>query len=222
MRILAVIPARGGSKGLPGKNLRLLAGKPLLVHSVDVARACPWIDEVVVTSDSDEIGKVAREFGAVVVHRPRDLAQDATPMEPVVQHALLSREKEVEPFDAVLLLQPTSPLRSRKDLEESIRLFSKSPCDTLLSVYPFHGYRYHLKEGIVQPMFQTRGNRQDREEEYVENGAIYLTRAELVRSGRLFGERLSAYVMPTSRSVDIDTADDLLLAQALLTSTTHT
>ncbi|MBI4256893.1 acylneuraminate cytidylyltransferase family protein [Candidatus Uhrbacteria bacterium] len=222
MRILAVIPARSGSKGLPGKNLRPLAGKPLVAHSIDVACACSLIDEVLVTSDSTEIGDVARAHGALFLMRPAELAQDATPMEPVVQHALLSREKDVSSFDAVLLLQPTSPLRSLEDVEQSIRLFSDASCGTLLSVYPSHGYRYVLKEGIAQPMFQARGNRQVREAEYVENGAIYLIRSELARTGTIFGDRLSAYIMPASRSIDVDTQDDLLLAQALLNTTTRT
>lgn len=218
MHILAIIPARSGSKGLPGKNLRPLAGKPLIVHSIDVARACPSISEVVVTSDSEEIGNVAISAGAIFVRRPDELAQDATPMEPVVQHALLSREKEVAPFDAVLLLQPTSPLRVLTDIEESIRLFSERPCDTLLSAYPFHGYRYQVKNGAVEPQHETRGNRQNREEEFVENGAIYLARAELVREGKLFGNQLSLSMMPASRSIDIDTIDDLRLVEAILVS----
>lgn len=218
MRILAVIPARSGSKGLPGKNLRLLSGKPLIAHSVELARTCPFIDEVVVTSDSEEIGNVAISAGAIFVRRPDELAHDLTPMEPVLQHALRSREESVAAFDAVLLLQPTSPLRTREDIEQAVTLFSQGEVETVFSAYPFHGYRYQINSGAVQPQYQTRGNRQDREEEYVENGAIYLARADLVRGGKLFGDRLSLSVMPASRSVDIDTIDDLRLAEAILIS----
>ncbi len=217
MRILAIIPARFGSKGLPGKNLRLLAGKPLIVHSIDVARACSSVSEVVVTSDAEEIGNVAISSGAVFVRRPGELAQDTTPMEPVLQHCLLAREKDGPLFDAILLLQPTSPLRTREDIGKAIELFSHGEVDTVLSAFPFHGYRYHVKEGIAQPQFQIRGNRQDRQEEFVENGAVYLARADLVREGKLFGDRLALSVMPVSRSVDVDTQDDLKLAEAFLT-----
>lgn len=214
MRILAIIPARGGSKGLPGKNIRPLAGKPLMAHSIDVARACPLVTEVVVSSDSDEIGDVAMSHGALFVKRPAELAQDTSPTEPVLQHSLLVRERETQAFDAVLFLQPTSPLRSLEDVSEAIRLFSERSCDTLFSAYVFHGYRYRYEDGIAHKLYEARGRRQDREEEYVENGAIYLARAELIREGKLFGERLSLSVMPQSRSVDIDTIEDLRLAEA--------
>lgn len=221
MRILTVIPARSGSKGLPGKNLRPLAGKPLVAHSIDVARACPFLSEVVVTSDSEEIGNVAKSHGAIFVRRPDELAQDGTPMEPVLRHCLLAREHEGQLFDAVLLLQPTSPLRTREDIEKAIELFSRGEVDTVLSAYAFHDYRYHVKDGVTHPQHQTRGNRQEREEEYVENGAIYLARADLVREWKLFGDRLALSVMPVSRSVDIDTIEDLCLAEALCSLVTH-
>jgi CMP-N,N'-diacetyllegionaminic acid synthase len=135
MTLLAIIPARGGSKGVPGKNLRSIAGKPLIAWSIEQALAAKSVSEVVVTTDSEDIAEVARQFGASVPFlRPAELATDSAPTEPTMLHALLEMEKGRGRFDQVLLLQPTSPLRLPGTLDNAFAAFLTAKADSLLGV----------------------------------------------------------------------------------------
>lgn len=225
MRLLAVIPARGGSKGVPRKNVRLLAGRPLIAHSIDAARAAASVDRVVVSTEDPEIAAVARACGAEVVERPAALARDDSPTLDALRHVVATLEAaEGYRPDAVLTLQPTSPLRTARHIDEAAALFAAdSAADSLVSCIPvphiFHprsvmrrdaaGY---LVSYLTDPQ-PTR--RQDKEPVFARNGAaVYITRTERLKDF-VFGGRLIGYAMDEESSLDIDTEADLTRAEDL-------
>ncbi len=209
MRVLGVIPARGGSKRCPGKNTADLGGKPLLQWTVEAARESGVIDHLVVTSDSEEILWLAGSLGVPQVQRTAGLAQDGTPMLHVVRHTI----EAVHPAEPhlVVLLQPTSPFRTGEDIRTALRMFDESGADSVVSVTD-------VPEDLV---FQVRWA--DRLEPaprnfVVPNGAIYIMRTEdLARGGSWYSGLAYAYRMPKERSLDIDTPHDLELARIMLT-----
>lgn len=224
LRILGLVPARGGSKGLPGKNIAPLAGRPLIAYTLEAARASRHLDRCVVSTDCEAIARVCRECGGDVPFlRPPELARDDTPTMPVVLHALAALG---EPYDAVLLLQPTSPLRTPADIDAAIEMLAADPsADSVISVVRVgdrHPSRMKtIRDGLlIDPPFVERfegQRRQDLEEFYVRNGSIYLTRTSVLRDQQSFkGHRCLAFVMPEERSVNIDERVDLLLAAVLL------
>lgn len=221
MRTLAVIPARGGSKGLPRKNIRLLGGKPLIAHTIEAALAS-IIDRTVVSTDDSEIADVARSYGAEVLHRPPDLARDDTPTLPVLRHAL---EACGGGFDAVVTLQPTSPLRSSHHIDEALRAFaSHTTADSMVSVVrvPHHmtpGSLMRNVNGLLVHYDSAQAavlRRQDKAVLYARNGAaIYVTRTETLPHG-ILGQQILPYLMDKATSIDIDDAEDFALAEAWL------
>ncbi len=223
--ILAVIPARGGSKGLPGKNIRLLAGKPLLAWTIEAARASGVIDEIVVSTDSPEIAAVATACGcAPPFWRPEELAGDTSPTMAALWHALdWYAQQQDRRFDLVLLLQPTSPLRQAADILAALELLRQAGVSSVVSVCPVdhhplwsntlppdHSLEHFLRPEALRP-------RQELPPSYRLNGAIYLARTDWLRErGSFLGPGAYALVMPRQRSVDIDDATDFLLAEILL------
>lgn len=217
-RILAIIPARGGSRGLPRKNILPLLGKPLIAWTIDAAReAGDVITKTVVSTEDAEIAAVSRAHGADVVDRPAELAQDQTATPPVLAHVLEELARHGETYDIVVLLQPTSPLRTAAHIREAVTRFLADSCDTLMSVAPMHERYFTVQpDGSLLPAQAMSGRRQDRQPLWIENGALYVARASDVREGHLFGEKLSFLKMPREESVDIDDRSDLLIAEALL------
>lgn len=224
-RCLAIIPARGGSKGIPRKNLCLLNGLPLIQYTIDAARNSDCIDETVVSTDCQDIAAAAMKAGAAVPFmRPSALAEDHSRTIDVLKHAVDFYEEQLNVFfDHIILLQPTSPLRTSKDIEEAYRIFVETRADSLQSVSPTAQHPYLLrkfKNGQLNPyetLEDERLRRQDLEELYVLNGAIYIVRKEiLMNASSLVGERNGGYIMPKSRSIDIDDEIDLEVAQVLL------
>ena len=224
LQVLGVIPARGGSKGLPGKNVAPLAGKPLIAYTIEAARAATRLTRCVVSTDSESIRQVACAWGGDAPFvRPADLASDEAPMLPVVLHALASVPGI---FDAAMILQPTSPLRRPEDIDAAIRLLEDDPAaDAVISVVKVgdhHPARMKsLRDGVlIDPPFAELfegQRRQELPELFLRNGAIYLTRTRVLREERsLKGRRCRAYVMPEERSVNVDRPIDLMLAAALL------
>lgn len=226
IRALGLIPARGGSKGIPHKNLAPLLGEPLIVHTIRAALHAPSLERVVVTTDDPAIAEVARAHGAEVPFlRPAALAQDDTPgIEPVV-HALLWLEQEqgYRPTH-VVLLQPTSPLRTSEDIEQALALAAREDADAVVSVCPA---RHHpawtkrlLDDGRLAPFIAGAAmapRRQDLPPAYALNGAVYVARREVVLARRSFHtERTWGHVMPPERSLDVDTPWDLRLAELVL------
>jgi CMP-N-acetylneuraminic acid synthetase len=232
MRILGVITARGGSKGLPGKNLRPLAGKPLIAHTIDTARASNAFDRVILSTDDEAIAAAARSRGCdVPFMRPSDLARDETPHLPVLQHAVqwLADHDRYSP-DAVMILQPTSPLRRAQDICQSIALLETSAADSVVSVseVPAHynpmrtlridgnGFASLFVSG--EPVRRRINRRQDMPDAWTMNGAIYLFRTSVLRAAEpsLYGDRTAAYVMPAEYGISIDSLDDWKHAEQAL------
>jgi N-acylneuraminate cytidylyltransferase len=227
-RILALVPARGGSKGLPGKALRPLGGVPLVGHAIELARRCPEVALVVVSTDDAEIARTAEELGAhVPFMRPDALAEDETPMWPVVRHAVAALDAGGDRYDAILLLQPTSPGRLPGDVAAAVRLLGERPeVDGVVAVAeaePHPVWASMVEEaGLLRPLIPeawSYARRQDLPRVLNVNGALFLWRAGLVRdnvedpSGTA---RLAGVEMPRSRSIDVDTLEDLETAEALL------
>lgn len=220
LKVLGLIPARGGSKGIPRKNVKRIAGKPLIAWSIEAALRSRSLDAVVVSTEDAEIAAVAREWGAQVPFlRPAEFAQDDSPGIDPVLHAL----EQLPEFDAVLLLQPTSPLRTTEDIDACIELaqVQASPSAVSVSEPTKHPYwMYRLDGGQrMQPLIDVPpvSRRQDLPAVYAMNGALYYARADWLRQQRNFvTAQTVAYVMPPERAVDLDTALDWKLAELLL------
>lgn len=225
MKILAVIPARGGSKGIPRKNIALLRGRPLIAFTIDAARAATSLDRIVVSTDDAEIAATSRGLGAEVVMRPADLAGDEASTLSVLQHAVAELARAAYRPDAVMTLQPTSPLRTSRHIDDAARAFANdASADSLVSCvevpHVFHPYSVMRRtvEGYLVPFLDLPqpGRRQDKEPVFARNGAaIYITRTE--RLGEfIFGGRLMPYMMPEKASIDIDSLADLAAAECML------
>ena len=218
--VLALIPARGQSKGIPRKNIRDLAGKPLIVWTIEAALAARGIDSVVVTTDDEEIAEIARAAGAEVPFlRPGDLATDGAPGIAPVMHAL----EMLPDATSLLLLQPTSPLRGTSDIEGLLAMVEATKSESVVSVcavaeHPAWMFARSM-EGRLTPFLESpsAARRQDLEPLYVLNGAMYYAQRDWLMSHRaLTGSGTLGYVMPDDRSLDIDTPFDLRLAEILL------
>jgi CMP-N-acetylneuraminic acid synthetase len=224
-----VIPARGGSKGVPRKNIKLLAGKPLLQYTVEVALSAPALSKVVLNTDDEEIAAVGRELGLEVPFmRPAELALDNTPTLPVLQHTLQWFAERGETYDALCLLQPTSPLRTKEDIEECVKLMLRDDLDAVLSVLPVpHEYNPHWvyflnEEGLLQLSTgekQPIPRRQSLPAAYHREGAIYLTRSKVIlEQNSLYGDKVGGYVMKNPVSINIDTMKDWEEAEKIMAS----
>ena len=221
--IVCIVPARGGSKGVPKKNLRLLAGILLLVHTLHHARAAARIGRIVVSTDDQEIATVARREGADVVVRPPELSTDEASSESAIAHALavLARERYVP--DIVVFLQCTSPFRTPGDIDAAVQPVLAGEADSVLSVVPFHGLVWQRDDdGGSQPVNfdpARRPRRQEMAPRFVENGSIYVFTRELFeRSGVRLGGRVRLHVMHGAAGLDIDSELDLQIAEALMTA----
>ncbi len=222
MEILALIPARGGSKGIPKKNIQSLNGKPLLTYAIEAARATPSINRVVVSIDDPEIGAVAEQHGAEVVWRPAEISGDHATSESALLHAL-DHLRQTEGYQPELLvfLQCTSPLTLPEDIQGTIQTLLNENADSALAVIPFHYFLWKPDAagdaiGINHDKHH-RPLRQDREPQYLESGAVYVmhTQGFLQARPRFFG-RTAMYVMRPERYLEIDEPVDLLVAEVLL------
>jgi CMP-N,N'-diacetyllegionaminic acid synthase len=220
MKILGLIPARGGSKGIPRKNVRDIAGKPLIAWTIDAALSSNLISSVIVSTDDPEISKVAREFGAETPFlRPSELSTDLTPgIEPVL-HAM----RILSGYDIVVLLQPTSPLRNADDIDNCIGLLLRTGSDAVVSVtesksHPAWTYEMSEDGHLLSAGNASQiGRRQDLPKAYSLNGAIYASNSEYLTTRRSFlGGKTLGYVMPSERSIDIDDSLDFRIAEMLL------
>lgn len=223
--MIALIPARGGSKGLPGKNLRSLAGKPLIVHTLEAALAARTIERVIVSTDDDEIIRVARGADGVEVpfRRPPQLAGDTASAVDAYLHAAdcLELLDGIAPRSFCVLL-PTAPLRDAGDIDAAVALYRRTRAEVVLSVAPAKPLAWHqhmATDGRLAPATATSSvaNRQDCAPSWVPNGAIYVLDIPALRRTRTyFGPATWGHPMPAERSVDIDTETDFLLAETLL------
>jgi len=233
MNVLGLIPARGGSKGIPGKNIVALAGKPLLAWTCEAARASRSLSRVVLSTDDPKIAEVGRTCGVEVPFlRPVELARDDTPSVDVALHALqwLSAREDWQ-ADVVVLLQPTSPLRSPQHIEAALAMLECTGADTVVSVvevpHNFHPWSVMKPNGIwledfmLPPKGTDRFRRQNLPRLYARNGpAVLVTRAITIQTERSFyGKRVAGYVMDRWTSLDIDDREDLELAEFWLAKT---
>lgn len=226
--ILGLIPARGGSKGIPHKNIVDVAGKPLIAYTIEAALASKVMDRLVVTTDDKAIAEAAKTYGAdVPFMRPAELSSDtATSMDTIVHAIEWLKEEQGYDSEYVLLLQPTSPLREARDIQEAVKILEKTKGDAVISVHahahPFWAKRL-LEDGRLAELFtkeqQTSSDSGKKETYYAPNGALYLVKTPVLLARRTFyTEKTFAYVMPPERSLDIDTPWDLRIAQMELGS----
>jgi CMP-N-acetylneuraminic acid synthetase len=231
LSVLAVIPARGGSKGIPRKNIAPVLGKPLISYTTELCVALPWLDGTVVSTDSDDIAAVARETpGVDIVWRPEDLSGDRIGDHPVLAHALLEAEKTMgREFDVILMLQPTSPLRTTANVEECVTRLSETVSDAVWSVSVTE-LTYHprkqltLSEGgelaFAVPGGQAIIARQQLEPVYHRNGVCYaFTRGFLLSGTSTFSEHKTSAVVIPGRHISIDTPEDLVAVERLMAET---
>ena len=223
--ILAIIPARGGSKGVPAKNIRPLAGKPLIAYTIEAATKSKYVDRVIVSTDSETIADTCNIYGiSIPFIRPSELSTDESPTWQTVEHAvdwLSNNEKKT--YDVICLLQPTSPLRNVGHIDQSISKFLSCNADSLVSVCrsPKSPYwsQHITPDGYLSPLFPDSGNyirRQDVPVTFDLNGAIYLVKTEFFRRTHLFkGPRTVAYEMDYQSSIDIDTPLDFEIAEII-------
>lgn len=225
-RVLAVVPARGGSKSIPRKNLAPLAGRPMIVYTIEPAIAANCISRLVVTTDSPEIAEVARNHGAEVPFlRPIELARDDTPgIDPILHAVRWLEEHEGYRADYVMVLQPTSPFRTPEDIRGALRLAEARRADAVVTVSLADHHPYWMKRldesGRLQSFIsldRPYTRRQDMPPAYALNGAIYLARwAALLSKRTFYTENTYAYVMPQERSLDVDSPWDLYLADLVM------
>lgn len=218
---MGLVPARGGSKGVPRKNVRPAGGKPLIAWTIEAAKAASTIDAVVLSSDDPEIIETARHYGCDVPFiRPAELAGDEADSLSVVRHAIAAVGRD---YDLTVLLQPTSPLRTAGDIDGAVRLFAERPVDSCVSVCavdksPWWMYR-RRSDGTLAPIMEgpAPDRRQAAPAVYALNGAVYVARsAHLAAGGGFITPQTVGYVMPSERSLDIDVEFDFKLLELML------
>lgn len=225
--VLGVITARGGSKGIPRKNLRVLCGKPLLQYTAEAALTASRLSQVILSTEDEEIAEVGRRCGLHVPFlRPMQLAQDDTPTLPVLRHAVSWMENQGSYFDAVCLLQPTNPLRRAGEIDACIERLQVGGADAVVTILPVPAeYNPHwvyfqdqsgslrLSTGETSP----RPRRQDLPPAFHREGSVYVTRRDvLMNENSLYGKRLEGYLLQSGEKVNIDTPEDLARAETLL------
>lgn len=223
MGTIAVIPARGGSKGVLKKNIRLLADKPLIHYTINAALHSNYIDHVIVSTDDDEIMNVTLAEGIQVIKRPPEIAGDNAPTIDVILHVLDHFNGQNLESELVVLLQPTSPFRTSSDINAALDLFFQNDCDSVISVVEITHPPYWnmvMNGSYLRPLFDQeylRMRRQDLPKTYLPNGAIYIASAETLKQTHSFyTPKMKPYIMPAERSLDIDSEFDLLFAESLM------
>lgn len=221
--ILAIIPARAGSKRLPGKNTMSFGGRPLLAWSVALARRLDRVVRCVVSTEDAGIARVAREAGADVIERPEELAGDESSMTAVLVHAAETVRSQGERFEGVLLLQPTNPLRPVEMMERAISRFLAEPCDSMMAVSRRPLKLGRVVDGVFLPNYAADSQSRHMAPAYYENGLFYLSKADvLLGQNNIYGSRILAF--ETERpfdDIDIDEPMDLVIGEAVLSAVRH-
>lgn len=217
MRVLFVITARGGSKGVPRKNIRMVGKFPLIAYKIIAAKKCRYESRVIVSTDDEEIAKISKDYGAEVPFmRPKELADDSASSMDVVMHAMnWISENDTESYDYICLLEPSSPFTSYKDLNNALELLEKTGADTLLGMKEVEvstRFIHTLDEnGGLSEFYraikdQTSVRRQDQKKEYTMNGCMYIAKWDYFMKNKLFhSEKSIPYIMPEEKSIEIDT-----------------
>lgn len=227
MKVLGIVTARGGSKGIPRKNIIPLIGKPLIAYTAEAACSSKWLSKVILSTDDEEIAKVGREWGLEVPFmRPAELAQDNTPTLPVIQDVIRKLESENEFYDAVMILQPTNPLRRAEDIDGAVELLEKTGADSVISYvdvgekHPARMKFINEKGRVTDPPFAEDYEGQRRQElpkMYLREGSIYLTRRDvLMEKNSIKGDDCRAWIISPERACNIDTPFDLFICEHIL------
>ncbi|MCV0411925.1 acylneuraminate cytidylyltransferase family protein [Nitrosarchaeum sp.] len=221
MKILSIIPARGGSKGVKNKNIKILANQPVLQYSIKASQNSKYINKTIVSTENQKIISLAKKLNCQVIIRPKKLATDTAKLEPVISNVLkqLETQENYVP-DIVVLLQNTSPLRTSRHIDESIELFLKKQFDSLLSVTNSHNFLWKSKNEIGVPINYNptqRPNRQEMKNQFVENGAIYITTYNAFKKSlcRISG-KIGMYFMSPEDSYQIDSLDEFYFIETLM------
>lgn len=228
-KVIAVVPARGGSKGLPGKNLRMLSGRPLVAWPISAACQSEFVDRVIISTDDSEIAEAAKVAGAELPFmRPPELASDTASSMDVVRHALMTLADSGELYDYVVLLEPTSPLTEAKDIDSALSQLhgALSRADAIVGISRIEATHpeYSIKqsqEGLISPLtapdFRSLRRRQEIEELYFLEGSLYASTTEaFLRIGSFYHERTIGYEVPRWKSLEIDEYLDLICAEAVM------
>lgn len=218
-KILGIIPARGGSKGLPEKNIKKIAGKPLIAWSIEEALKSEHIDKLIVSTEDKKIAKIARQYNGEVMKRPKKLAKDNSPVMDAVKDTLRKLRKENYIPDIIIILQPTSPLRTVITLDSAVETFLKNidQYDSLIPLFPTEGKIGKIKNGLYLPSYTLGENRQRIKRVYRECGTIFILKADLIYQEKGFGRKIYPFIIKDYKeSIDIDTIDDFKIAEYFL------
>ncbi|GAB4366779.1 MAG: acylneuraminate cytidylyltransferase family protein [Elainellaceae cyanobacterium] len=219
MHTIAIIPARGGSKGVPRKNVLPLAGKPLIAYSIEDAKEATLVNCVYVSTDDPEIAEVSRQYGAEVIQRPDQLAGDTASSESALIHALAEVEKAGISPDLIVFLQCTSPIRTGAEIDQAIQKLQAEQADSLLSVSPSHRFIWEEVNGAAKSInydYRRRPRRQDMQPQYVENGSVYVFKPWVLKElNNRLGGKISLLAMSEMASLEIDSTLDFELIEFL-------
>lgn len=217
MKIIAIIPARGGSKSIPKKNIIDFCGKPLIAWSIEHAFNSKYIKDVYVSTDDQEIATISEQYGAHIVWRPHEIATDVSSSEEALLHTITDIEKN-ESIDIVVFLQATSPVREPDDIDGAIEKFISEKTDSLFSASLLDDFC--VWESIDNELksltfdYKNRGRRQDRKPYYLENGSIYIFKPEILKQYKnRFGGKIIFYLMPVWKSYEIDSIEDIEICE---------
>ena len=224
MKVLGIITAIGGSKGIKRKNIVSLAGKPLIYYTIQAAKKSKLLTNFIVSTEDKKIAAIAKKYGASVPFlRPKKLAKDDTKSIDVIKNIIKKLEKNNEFYDAVIILQPTSPLRTGIDIDNAINKMIKTDADSIISLVNITGFALDwikkIKNDIIYSFYKDEKEgipRQKLDTLYKRNGAIYLTKTSVLKKGSIFGKSSRPYIMPAEKSVDINEEFDLLLTKFLM------
>jgi len=221
--LIAIVPARGGSKGLPGKNTKYLLGKPMISYTIEAARKAKYVDEIIISTDDENIADIAIEYGAKCPFlRPAELAtDDSIAIDNYIYTIGRLNHDHGYQISEFVVLQPTSPLRGIEDIDKSISMFINYNADSVISYveasHPIYWHKHIDGNGRIENIFNDHlYNRQKYRKSYYPNGAIYVFKYDLIKSKSYYSDNSYAYVMPGKRSVDVDTIDDFEYAEYLL------
>ena len=225
MNIISIIPARGGSKGIPNKNIHPIMGKPLLAYTIEQSISTPAIDETYVSTDDEQIARVARAYGAKVIIRPEEISGDTASSESALIHAIdtIKKQNAEAELEKIVFLQATSPIRHKLDIQNAIELFDENEADSLFSSTPLHGFLWRLEEKMPKSFsydYHNRPRRQDAPIDVVENGSIYIFKPWVLKKyNNRLGGKIINYHMPHIYSFQIDEPDDITIINNILQTT---
>ena len=222
-KVLAIIPARGGSKGIPRKNVKAISGKPMIQYTIEAAKDCEYIDKVIVSTEDEEIADISMRAGAIVpFSRPEELATDEAKIIDVVMHAVEFYVRKAEHFDIIVLLQPTSPLRNAEDVTKALEYFIRKEQKSLVSVSEVSEspifMRSFNKENELEKIVSEDGgvHGQDMKKYYRINGAIYINKVSELNPQTNFNDNQMGYVLTKEHGIDVDEPQDLVVAEYYL------